>query len=63
MLTGLPDCNGTEHAGEIADMAIEITTRIYHMEIPHMPGLRLRVRIGCHSGTEVHTKFASVVKY
>ena len=60
MLTGLPVCNGTEHAGEIADMALDITTQIYQTEIPHMPGIRLRVRIGCHSGTHAQTNFASV---
>ena len=49
-LTGLPKRNGKRHVAEIANVALDIMNTINHMDIPHMPGVTFRLRIGCHSG-------------
>ena len=49
--SGLPIRNGDRHAGEIAGIAIELLDSIDGMEIGHMPGKFLQMRIGLHTGS------------
>ena len=49
--SGLPERNGDRHAGEIAGLAIELLDSIEGMEIGHMPGKFLQMRIGLHTGS------------
>lgn len=40
-----------DHACEIADMALEILSKMYdEFKVRHMPDFRLTIRIGIHSG-------------
>ena len=52
-LTGVPRQNGKQHASEIAKMAFDLVRRLRHLEIPHLPGIKFTLRIGCHSGKAV----------
>ena len=49
-LTGVPRSNGKKHAEEIATMALDLMYNIDKLRIPHMPGRRFQLRVGCHSG-------------
>ena len=31
-------------------MAFDLVRRLRHLEIPHLPGIKFTLRIGCHSG-------------
>ncbi|KAL5019926.1 hypothetical protein ScPMuIL_002818 [Solemya velum] len=50
VVSGLPTRNGTEHAREIARLALAILQNIGNFKIRHRPELTLRARIGLHSG-------------
>lgn len=50
--SGLPQRNGNKHAGEIADMALQLQHKIKNFYIQHLPGERVRLRIGIHTGIE-----------
>ena len=51
IVSGLPQRNGTRHAAEVADCALEILQDVTKFKIPHKPHEPLQVRIGMHSGT------------
>ena len=51
--SGLPQRNGNAHAGEIATMALEIMSSVVGFEIKHLPGKKLQLRCGMHSGSVV----------
>ena len=46
----MPKPNGRRHAAEIATMALDLLDHIKKLEIPHLPGIKLKLRIGVHSG-------------
>ena len=48
--SGVPIQNGNEHAKEIALLALEILSNMEKFKIRHLPGTKLRLRIGVHSG-------------
>ena len=48
--SGLPHRNGDLHAGQIADMSLNIVGSILTFRIRHMPERQLQVRIGIHTG-------------
>ncbi|CAF3294200.1 unnamed protein product [Rotaria sp. Silwood2] len=50
VVSGLPIQNGTQHASEIAMMALTLLHACGKFKIRHMPGVPLRLRIGLHSG-------------
>ncbi|XP_022252245.1 guanylate cyclase 32E-like [Limulus polyphemus] len=50
VVSGLPLRNGDNHAREIASMALHLLGAIQSFEIRHIPGDRLKLRIGVHSG-------------
>ncbi|XP_062592346.1 uncharacterized protein LOC134253775 [Saccostrea cucullata] len=53
VVSGVPRKNGIRHASEIAKMAFDLLRKIRHLEIPHLPGIKFSLRIGCHSGSVV----------
>ena len=48
--SGLPERNGDRHAAEIANLCIELMFITPGILVPHDPSLRLKIRIGVHSG-------------
>ncbi|KAI1282546.1 Atrial natriuretic peptide receptor 1 [Halotydeus destructor] len=48
--SGLPIRNGNEHAREISRMSLDIREAIRNFKVRHMPGRKLQIRIGLHSG-------------
>uniref|UniRef100_A0A8V5HBT8 Guanylate cyclase n=1 Tax=Melopsittacus undulatus TaxID=13146 RepID=A0A8V5HBT8_MELUD len=48
--SGLPKRNGNRHAGEIANMALDILSAVGSFRMRHMPEVPVRIRIGLHSG-------------
>ena len=48
--SGLPKRNGNRHAGEIANMALDILSSVGTFKMRHMPEVPVRIRIGLHSG-------------
>ncbi|XP_006271922.2 retinal guanylyl cyclase 1 isoform X2 [Alligator mississippiensis] len=48
--SGLPKRNGNRHAGEIANMALDILSAVGSFRMRHMPEVSVRIRIGLHSG-------------
>lgn len=52
MTTGVPKKNGKRHAAEIGTMTLDLLDSISRLEIPHLPGTKFKLRIGCHSGME-----------
>ncbi|XP_052782255.1 uncharacterized protein LOC128218590 [Mya arenaria] len=53
VVSGVPNPNGKLHASEIASLSIDILEHVHRMEIPHIPGTYVKLRIGCHSGSVV----------
>ncbi|ESP04584.1 hypothetical protein LOTGIDRAFT_63120, partial [Lottia gigantea] len=53
VVSGLPIRNGVQHASEISLMALDLTDSVNHLKIPHLPGTKLKLRIGIHSGPVV----------
>ncbi|OWF42954.1 uncharacterized protein LOC110460400 [Mizuhopecten yessoensis] len=53
VVSGVPKLNGRRHAAEVATMALDILEHIDRLEIPHLPGTKFKLRIGCHSGPVV----------
>lgn len=66
VVSGLPEKNGSNHAREIARMALKLLGAVKSFKIRHRPDKKLLLRIGIHSGsrfsmqreigrTELHT--------
>ncbi|XP_077403288.1 retinal guanylyl cyclase 1 [Vanacampus margaritifer] len=51
--SGVPNRNGNRHAAEMANMSLDILHCIGTFKMRHMPELRVRIRIGLHSGPVV----------
>uniref|UniRef100_A0A8D3BKN8 Guanylate cyclase n=1 Tax=Scophthalmus maximus TaxID=52904 RepID=A0A8D3BKN8_SCOMX len=51
--SGVPTRNGNRHAAEMANMSLDILHCIGTFKMRHMPELRVRIRIGLHSGPVV----------
>uniref|UniRef100_A0A8C8A1X0 Guanylate cyclase n=1 Tax=Oryzias sinensis TaxID=183150 RepID=A0A8C8A1X0_9TELE len=51
--SGVPTRNGNRHAAEIANMSLDILHCIGTFKARHMPDLKIRIRIGLHSGPVV----------
>lgn len=50
MISGLPIRNGHRHCLEIATFALNVLYCINDFTIPHMPGEKLLLRVGIHTG-------------
>jgi len=51
VVSGIPNRNGDRHACEIADMSLSLLSGIHSsFKVRHLPGLKLQLRIGMHSG-------------
>ncbi|XP_071146999.1 uncharacterized protein [Mytilus edulis] len=50
VVSGVPKCNGRRHASEIATLAVDLLSHVKCLEVPHLPGIKLKIRIGIHSG-------------
>lgn len=48
--SGVPTRNGNRHAAEMANMSLDILHCIGTFKMRHMPELKVRIRIGLHSG-------------
>lgn len=44
---------GKDHAAEVASMALDLLHATENFVVPHMPGERLQIRIGIHTGPVV----------
>ncbi|XP_041371524.1 atrial natriuretic peptide receptor 1-like [Gigantopelta aegis] len=53
VVSGLPVLNGIQHAGEICTMSLQLLSSVDKFKIAHRPSLKLRLRIGVHSGPVV----------
>ncbi|XP_056140619.1 retinal guanylyl cyclase 1 [Lampris incognitus] len=51
--SGVPNRNGTRHAAEMANMSLDILHCIGTFKMRHMPDVKVRIRIGLHSGPVV----------
>ncbi|CAG02896.1 unnamed protein product, partial [Tetraodon nigroviridis] len=51
--SGVPARNGNRHAAEMANMSLDILHCIGTFKMRHMPDLKVRIRIGLHSGPVV----------
>ncbi|XP_033748554.1 atrial natriuretic peptide receptor 2-like [Pecten maximus] len=49
-VSGLPRKNGKRHAGEIANMALDLLSAVTNFRIRHIPDGKLQLRIGLHTG-------------
>lgn len=50
VVSGLPKRNGISHAGQIANMSLDLLSDMSHFEIKHLPEKQLQLRIGIHTG-------------
>nr|XP_040040361.1 atrial natriuretic peptide receptor 2-like [Gasterosteus aculeatus aculeatus] len=53
VVSGVPQENGINHAGEIASMALDLVSVCHTFQIPHKPDTQLKIRAGIHSGPVV----------
>ncbi|XP_015754056.1 PREDICTED: atrial natriuretic peptide receptor 1-like [Acropora digitifera] len=51
VVSGLPKRNGISHAGQIANMSLDLLSDMSHFEIKHLPEKQLQLRIGIHTGS------------
>ncbi|XP_028254645.1 guanylyl cyclase GC-E-like [Parambassis ranga] len=51
--SGVPNRNGNQHAAEVANMSLDILHVIGAFKIKHMPEIKVKIRIGLHSGPVV----------
>ncbi|XP_048092851.1 retinal guanylyl cyclase 2-like isoform X2 [Alosa alosa] len=51
--SGVPNRNGNRHAAEISNMALDILHAIGTFRMKHMPDVKIKIRIGLHSGPVV----------
>ena len=50
VVSGLPNRNGIMHAGEIANMSLDLLSDMCRFKIKHLPEKQLQLRIGIHTG-------------
>ena len=50
VVSGLPERNGDEHAGAIAEMALHLLGQVGRISVPYDPKETLRIRVGINSG-------------
>ena len=51
VVSGLPEINGDRHAGEIANMALDLLSIVHtSFRVRHRPEHRVKLRIGMHTG-------------
>lgn len=48
--SGVPNRNGHRHAAEVSNMSLDILHSIGAFKIKHMPEIKVKIRIGLHSG-------------
>ena len=48
--SGVPNPNGTQHAVEISNMALNLLAKVNTFEIKHKPNMKLQLRMGIHCG-------------
>uniref|UniRef100_H0UUJ1 Guanylate cyclase domain-containing protein n=2 Tax=Cavia porcellus TaxID=10141 RepID=H0UUJ1_CAVPO len=48
--SGLPQRNGSRHAAEIANMALDILSSVGGFRMRHAPDVPIHIRVGLHSG-------------
>lgn len=55
--SGVPNRNGNRHAAEMANMSLDILHCIGTFQMRHMPDVKVKIRIGLHSGKKstMHT--------
>ncbi|XP_017314984.1 retinal guanylyl cyclase 1 [Ictalurus punctatus] len=51
--SGVPSRNGNRHAAEMANMSLDILSCIGTFKMIHMPSVKVKIRIGLHSGPVV----------
>uniref|UniRef100_A0AAQ5XKS3 Guanylate cyclase n=1 Tax=Amphiprion ocellaris TaxID=80972 RepID=A0AAQ5XKS3_AMPOC len=51
--SGVPNRNGNRHAAEVSNMSLDILHSIGAFKIKHMPEIKVKIRIGLHSGAVV----------
>uniref|UniRef100_A0A672PP92 Guanylate cyclase n=1 Tax=Sinocyclocheilus grahami TaxID=75366 RepID=A0A672PP92_SINGR len=51
--SGVPNRNGNRHAAEMANMSLDILHCIGTFKMTHMPDVKVKIRIGLHSGPVV----------
>ncbi|XP_061149892.1 retinal guanylyl cyclase 2-like [Syngnathus typhle] len=51
--SGVPNRNGNQHAAEVSNMSLDILHSIGTFKIKHMPEIKVKIRIGLHSGAVV----------
>lgn len=48
--SGVPNRNGNRHAAEVSNMSLDILHAIGTFKIKHMPEIKVKIRIGLHTG-------------
>lgn len=48
--SGVPRRNGNEHSRNIASMSLAFVSSLANYSIPHLPGERIKIRVGFHCG-------------
>lgn len=61
--SGVPNRNGNRHAAEMANMSLDILHCIGTFKMRHMPELKVRIRIGLHSGEQHVHPLRAVTNY
>lgn len=51
--SGVPNRNGNRHAAEVSNMSLDILHSIGAFKLRHMPDVKVKIRIGLHSGPVV----------
>lgn len=51
--SGVPNRNGNRHAAEVSNMSLDILHSIGAFRMRHMPEVKVKIRIGLHSGQSV----------
>ena len=49
---GVPKRNGQKHVTQISMMALDLLHHVSHLDVPHQPGMRMKLRSGIHTGKE-----------
>ena len=62
VVSGLPKKNGDRHASEIANLALDLLSAVFtNFHIRHMPDIKLKLRIGMHTGPCAAGKWVNLV--